>query len=95
MASNELIIDDEYCRSMGAYFESQGEQLDTFIVDYVEILEEVKAKAIMSGEVSNALSTYISYVNQLKSQIGLVSRDAKREIEGFLTRVDIEDQFLF
>lgn len=95
MASNELIIDDEYFRSMGAYFESQGEQLETFIVDYLEILQEVKTKGIISGEVSNALSTYISYVSRLKNQINLVSRDAKREIEGFLTRVDIEDQFLF
>ena len=28
MANSELIVDDDYCKNMGAYFWSQGEQLD-------------------------------------------------------------------
>ena len=28
MASNELIIDDDYCNAMGEYFVKQGEEID-------------------------------------------------------------------
>ena len=54
MASNELIIDDDYCRAMGSYFTKQGEELDQLIVDYISILQDVKNKGITSGDVSNA-----------------------------------------
>ena len=46
MASNELIIDDDYCRAMGSYFTKQGEELDQLIVDYISILQDVKNKGI-------------------------------------------------
>lgn len=46
MASNELIIDDDYCRAMGSYFTKQGEELDQLIVDYISILQDVKIRAL-------------------------------------------------
>lgn len=95
MASNELIIDDDYCKAMGAYFVKQGEQMDKLVTDYVSILEEVKNKAIISGDVSKALNTYITYVKKMDKQIGCISTPAKTEIDNFLARVDSEDQYLF
>ena len=38
MASNELIIDDDYCNAMGEYFVKQGEEIDKLIMDYINIL---------------------------------------------------------
>lgn len=95
MASSELIIDDDYCRSMGTYFVQQGNQLDELTREYISILKEVKEKAIISGEVSDALSVYISYVEKLNDQIGELSDSIKMQINQFLARVDSEDQYLF
>lgn len=95
MASRELIIDDDYCRSMGTYFVQQGKQMDELTREYISILNEVKEKAIISGEVSDALSVYISYVEKLNDQIGKLSDSIKMQINQFLARVDSEDQYLF
>ncbi len=95
MASNELIIDDDYCNAMGEYFVKQGEEIDKLIMDYINILNEVKDKAIISGDVNKALSTYISYVKKLNRQIGQLSNSIKTQIDNFLVRVDKEDEYLF
>ena len=95
MASNELIIDDEYCKAMGTYFAKQGEEMDKLISDYIAILQEVKNKAITSGEVSKTLNTYITYVKKMNKQIGSISTSTKTQINNFLARVDSEDKYLF
>lgn len=95
MASNELIIDDDYCRAMGSFFTKQGEEIDSLVVDYISILQEVKSKGIMSGDVSSALSSYIDYVKKLNKKIGDISTSTKTQIDSFLSRVDAEDKYLF
>ena len=95
MASNELIIDDDYCKAMGSYFVKQGEEIDKLTAEYINILKEVKSKAITSGEVSKALSTYIGYVQMLNKKIGSISTSTKTQIDNFLARVDDEDKYLF
>lgn len=95
MASNELIIDDEYCNLMGTYFVRQGEKMDQLAVEYVKILQDVKSKVITSGEVSQALSAYIRYAQKLNQKIGNISISVKTQIDSFLTQVDSEDQYLF
>lgn len=95
MASDNLIIDDDYCKAMGTYFTKQGEQIDKLVMDYISILQDVKNQAIISGEVSDALSAYITYVQKLNKQIGNISTSIKVQIDKFLTRIDLEDQYLF
>lgn len=95
MASNELIIDDEYCKAMGTYFVKQGEEMEQLTADYIKILQDVKSKAITNGEVSKALSAYIGYVQKLNQNIGNISTSVKTQINSFLIRVDSEDQYLF
>lgn len=95
MAKKDLIIDDEYCKAMGAYFAKQGEQIDKLSADYVAILLEVKNKAIVSGDVSKALSAYITYARKLNKQVGSISTVAKKQVDNFLSKVDAADQYLF
>lgn len=95
MASNELIVDDDYCKAMGAYFEKQGKEIDKLISDYISIIEEVRNKGITSGNVSNALNSYIIYVKKLNKQIGNLSNSNKTQIDKFLAHVDELDRYLF
>lgn len=95
MASNELIIDDDYCKAMGSYFEKQGQEIDQLVVDYISILQDVKNKGIISGDVADALNSYISYVTKLNKKVGNISTSTKKQIDNFLSRVDAEDKYLF
>lgn len=95
MASKELIIDDDFCKKMGAYFVKKGEEIDQMVSDYIVILQDVKKNGIVSGEVANALSSYISHASRLKKQIGNISTGVNKQINSFLTRIDDADQFLF
>lgn len=95
MARSELVIDDDYCKSMGIYFVKQGEQMDAFIAEYISILHEVRDKALISGETANALSAYIEYTEKLDEQVGKISEVAKTQVDSFLAAVDSADQYLF
>lgn len=95
MASNNLIIDDDYCKAMGTYFAEQGKEMDELTSKYIKILQEVRIKAIISGEVSDALSAYIGYVQNLNKQMGNISTSIQTQIDKFLARIDSEDQYLF
>ncbi len=95
MASNELIIDDDYCRAMGSYFEKQGNEMDDMIVDYISILEDVRSKGISDGETAKVLTAYINYVKKLNKKTGNVSKNIKGKIDRFLVQVDAEDKYLF
>lgn len=94
-SQKEIKIKVKDCCRMGSYFTKQGEELDQLIVDYISILQDVKNKGITSGDVSNALSSYINYVKKLNKKIGSISTSTKTQIENFLSRVDAEDQYLF
>lgn len=95
MASNQCIIDDEYCTAMGEYFKKQGENLDKMVSDYVSALQTVRNKAIKKGEVADALDSFIDYAEKLKEQMGIISENAQAHVNKFLEQVDEADQYLF
>lgn len=95
MASNELIVDDEYCKKMGDYFLKQGQQLDTFISQYISILKSVKQNAVKQGETADALAAYIKQAEKMNKQIGSISKSAQTYANSFVNQIDQADQFLF
>lgn len=95
MAEKDLIIDDDYCTSMGNYFYLQGQMLNTMIKAYIATLEKVRSNAIKEGEVADALDAYLVYVKKLDGQIKEISVIAKNQVSDFLTQVDSADEYLF
>ena len=95
MASNQCVIDDEYCSKMGRYFKKQGETLDKMISDYVDLLKIVKNTAIQEGDVAKALDSFIEYAEQMTGKIGVISNSAQIQVKDFLARIDEADQYLF
>ena len=80
---------------MGKYFESRGDHLDASIQEYIQILENIKNNSITSGEVSEALESYIQYSKKMQNKIKPISESAKRQIDKFLQDVDAADQYVF
>lgn len=95
MASQDLIIDDDFCEALGDYFVKKGEELDLKISNYIAILQELRRRGILSGDVAIALSSFISYASVLKKQIGSISSDMNKQVNTFLSRIDEADRYLF
>lgn len=95
MASNELVVDDEYCKKMGDYFLKQGHQLDIFVSQYISILKGVKQNGIKKGDTADALGAYIKQAEKMNKQIGTISKSAQTYANRFVNQIDQADQFLF
>ena len=95
MASNQCIIDDQYCIAMGKYFKDQGDQLDQMISDYIAVMEFVRMFGIRDGEVHDAMDEYVAHAKKLKDKFGDISQNAQSQVNKFLAQVDKADQYLF
>jgi hypothetical protein len=95
MASNQLIIDEDYWRDMASFFERQGKNYESMIQEYVQTLKTIRDSAIIDGAVSAALSEFITYAEKLENQIGSLSTRAKSAVNQFLADIDAKDQYQF
>ncbi len=95
MATNQLIVDDDYCNSMAAFFSKQGENLESMILAYVNELKVIKNSAIKDGAVSKTLEEYITYAEKLEKQFSSISSVAKTTVAKYLKSIDEKDQYLF
>lgn len=95
MANKELVVDDDYCKTMGKYFVSRGAHLEVVISEYIQILESIKQDAIISGDVASALKVYIEYSKKMQNKIRNISNSAKKQTDAFISKIDEADQYLF
>lgn len=95
MASKDLIIDDEYCSSVSEYVEREGNNIESLLGYYITALNEIRQKAILEGDIANALSAYIEYANRLTNRFGILSNSIKIQISNYLEAVDEADKYLF
>lgn len=90
-----LIIDDDYVTSVGTKAYQKAVKLEQIFEDYILILEEIKSEALVSGEISEALETYIECVRSLKGQLKKVSESLKTICQSFLIDINEADDYLF
>lgn len=95
MATNDLIVDDEYCKAMGDYFVRVGKDLDGIILDYINILQDVYKAGVKSGEIHLALRIFLMTVRQLKNKTGQTSDQIHADIDTFVNAIDKLDKFKF
>ncbi len=95
MAGKELIIEESNCREIGNYLYNQGMEIENIINKYITILQAILSSGIVSGDVSIALQTYITYVNAMKGQIENISKAIKNQTEDFLRDMESVDNITF
>jgi uncharacterized protein YqgV (UPF0045/DUF77 family) len=95
MAGKSLQIDDDYCEKMKQYYVAQGTKIESYLSEYISILESISKTAIKKGDVHVSLKNYISYAKKLKGQVTNVSKTAQTQVTNFLKQVDDADQYLF
>lgn len=95
MEKNELIVDEEYCEKLAQYFNSRGSHLELVIRQYINILERIEEKAIISGDVYNALLLYIDSCKKIQNNIGNISNAARRQTKQFVKEMADNDKLTF
>lgn len=95
MAAKDLIVDDDYIRSMGDYFDKEGRRLEAALGAYLQCLSQVKDQAIPQGDTHDAIESFLSFATSLKGELTALSEVAKARSERFISQIDDTDQYLF
>ena len=95
MAKKDLIVDEDYIRSMQSYFVTKSYEMEAVIIQYLSILNSVKKNAVKSGEVAKALSDYIVFAKQLKNKLPDISKKLDTQLNNFINSIDNADKFLY
>lgn len=91
----DLIIDDEYVSAVGDACNQRGIQLEEIFEQYVTILKEIQAEALVEGDVSEALAAFIAYAESVKGGIGEVSESISKRCTSYIQDVNNADRYLF
>ena len=90
-----LIIDDDYVDDVGRDSTTRGNKLEGILDNFLTILNEMKAEAIVEGKIADALAAYISCVSLLNDQLTEISLSVERADRGFIQDVNTADEYLF
>lgn len=91
MAGNELIVDNDYCKKMGIYIESQGGQMEELISSYILIMKKLKNNGVVEGKTAKALATYIHQAERLSGNIKTITSSMQTEICNFAAEIEMID----
>lgn len=91
----DLVIDDDYVKSVGKSCGNRGGSLDKILKSYLDILKDIRKCAVLQGETANALDAYIGCVLQLTGQLKTISENVFSASNSFIVEVDRADDFLF
>lgn len=91
----DLIIDDENMNDIIDYLKDFSVKLELYLDDYISILNDIKTKAIISGDISEKLNTFITYVEMLDDSVSGVGSEIEDFANAFLKEVDDKDQYIY
>jgi len=95
MALAELRVEDDYVAQMAQNIDETGTYLQQKIDGYLEVLQAIRAEAVMEGETAQALEEFQAYANVLKNRVRVMGEKAKKEAKGFLLEIEEADSFSF
>lgn len=90
-----LIIVDEYVQQIGRRCAQRGEALEGILADYLQLLREIKTEALVDGRTSNSLGVFIDCVSLLSDQLGILSDNADRACQTYISDINTADDYLF
>ena len=92
MASQKLIIDDEFFNAMGAYALEQGKRIDEIFSAYTKLLNTVRQTSLISGELSGELDAFIKRAEKINNEFSGISENMQKKIREFMEEIDEEDR---
>ena len=90
-----LIIVDEYVQSVGSNCVRRGQDLEQILATYLQILREIKEEALIDGRTSASLGVFIDCVNLISDQVSILSDNAQRACQNYISDINTADDYLF
>lgn len=95
MDTGQLKVDTDYYYSVAGYCYRTGNQIEDMLTDYIQKMQIVSEKGLVSGETADAFAEFISYAQKLQGIIKDISSDAHSFCNDYLRQIDEADDFLF
>jgi hypothetical protein len=95
MSYEKIIVDDDYIEEMAQYYNDTGILLQNMIDAYISKMNSILDNAIKSGEVHEAIRSFVTCAEQMKGCINETAKLAKCAADEFLVQIDEKDNFLF
>lgn len=92
--SNIKIADDELSELASSYA-AIGENLNNYIEEYVNALENICKNSIQGGLVYENLSQFTDEAGLLKIVVQELTNDAKSKINNFVSQIDDDDSYIY
>lgn len=91
----DIIIDEEYVTELENFVSNQGEQFETCLAEYIQILIQVGLQGIVEGKTAEALKNYIGIAMTLKHHVGNTSELAEKMLKNYKIDIDEADSYLY
>lgn len=92
---SKLIIYDDYIYEAGSHAKKCASNLENVLTNYISTLQDIRDNSIMSGDIADTLSAYISCASKLKGKLKDIGVYTNSNCENFVSEVDEADNFLF
>ena len=92
---HDVIVTDEEYRNSAVSIVRTANAIDTMISRYLNIMNEAKNAGAVSGEIANALSSYIEYASCLRNAASQIASYYGQVSRRFLTSIDSADEYLY
>ena len=93
--SNDLIVDEEYLQETADYIFNSSFLVNKSIHSYITVLTQIRQTAILDGETAEALSSFITLAEKLKSISGRVGSQIHSLTESYIEQIRSADNFRF
>lgn len=91
---NLIVADSEYS-DMAAQYVTIGKRIDTYIADYLKIVDSIVNGKMIEGETARAIAAYSNKLAVLKGQMQDIMKALQKQLGNFVTDIDKEDQYLY
>lgn len=91
----DTIIDEEYVTELEKWISNQGEQFETFLSEYIQILFQTSMQGIAEGKTAEALKKYIEIAITLRNHVGNTTEAAVQELKNYCADIDKADRYLY
>lgn len=93
MAAN-LIVSDEYINDMADYFKEQGQNYNSMLTAYRNIVHDMIENGIKKGRIHDVLTTYIEATNCIEGEMKLISLSINQKLKSFIDEIDAKDKYI-
>lgn len=91
----DIIVNDESYFDIGRQYGHIGARLDDIIEQYIDILDGICAKGIVSGNIHDNLMAYRDKVAELNGCMSTAMELAKRICHDYVKSIDVADDNLY